>query len=885
MIRVRNGKAISNLARKSLYSNRSRNLVAISAIVLTTLLFTALFTVAGTLVDSFQQQTFRQVGGDMHGTFKNISWEQVEELRDDPMIVSSGARLLVGMPEEAPFNKMHTEISYMDEICAKGYFCMPTHGSLPEENTDEIACDTRVLELLGVEPKLGAKITLPFVVGNDTESSQTVTGAFTLCGWWEFDEAGQAAMAIIPRSYAEQVLSGYQSAGDGDTTGTWDLNIYLKSSAHIEEDLEQILKNHGDQNTDAQSENYVKTGVNWAYLGAQLSSRADPGTIAGIAALLALIALTGYLIIYNIFQISVSNDIRFYGLLKTIGTTGRQLRRIIRRQALTLCIVGIPGGLALGWLVGRSLSPAVLSTLNTYHAAKASANPLIFIGAAAFSLVTVLISCAKPGRAAGRVSPVEAVRWTEGGTAKPVKKLRRSHTVTPWSMALANLSRSKKRTLLVVLSLSLAVVLLELTCTFANGFDMDKYLDKFVVSDYILGSADYFQQCTGAAETLPSEDIQAVQTQDGITDSGCVYGENGGVEEFVSEQRSREHYSAWNDSETVDSLMKSTERNDEGAYANPVNLYGMEDYPLKKLTVLNGSLDALRDPAQNAIVAVLETDDYGKPIEGSNWAKVGDQVKIRYVDEVGYYDIATGEPVDPATTKNGYTQHDLKYHEVTYTVVAVATMRSSMSYRYYGNDQFVLGADTFQKETGIQSPMIYLFDVDQTQNAAMERFLSNYTSQSNPNLDFESKSSYASQFTGTRDMFLLIGGALSAVIGLVGILNFLNAVLTSILSRRREFAILQSVGMTGSQLRKMLIWEGELYAMLAAVFSLALCFASGPLMQNAVGGVLWFFTYRFTITPVLIVLPVFALLGAVLPIVSYRSILRKSVVERLREAE
>ncbi len=212
-------------------------------------------------------------------------------------------------------------------------------------------------------------------------------------------------------------------------------------------------------------------------------------------------------------------------------------------------------------------------------------------------------------------------------------------------------------------------------------------------------------------------------------------------------------------------------------------------------------------------------------------------------------------------------------------------MPSGMSYRFYGNDEFVLGSDEFQKETGVQNPMIYLFDVDEAHDAAMERFLNTYTSQINPNLDFESKGSYTGEFTGTRDMFLLVGGALSAVIGLVGVLNFLNAVLTSILSRRRELAILQSVGMTGAQLRKMLIWEGELYALMAAALSLALCFVAGPLMQNTVGGVLWFFTYRFTIVPVLIVLPAFALLGAVLPLVSYRSIAHRSLVERLREAE
>ncbi len=71
----------------------------------------------------------------------------------------------------------------------------------------------------------------------------------------------------------------------------------------------------------------------------------------------------GYLIIYNIFQISVAGDIRFYGLLKTIGTTPRQLKRIIRQQALLLCLIGIPAGLLLGYGIGAVLMPVVLHSI------------------------------------------------------------------------------------------------------------------------------------------------------------------------------------------------------------------------------------------------------------------------------------------------------------------------------------------------------------------------------------------------------------------------------------------------------------------------------------------------------------------------------------------
>ena len=200
-------------------------------------------------------------------------------------------------------------------------------GRLPEEGTDEAATDTAVLALLGIEPKLGAKFTLTFDV-----DGHTTTQTFTLSGWWEYDEAIVANHVLIPESRVDAILDevGVTPPGSSGMIGTWNLDVMLKSgSRHIERDLKQILDNHGYQNETA-GDNYIDTGVNWGYTGAQLSDNLDPIVVIAIAAMLLLIIFTGYLIIYNVFQISVTNDIRFYGLLKTIGTTPRQLRRIIR---------------------------------------------------------------------------------------------------------------------------------------------------------------------------------------------------------------------------------------------------------------------------------------------------------------------------------------------------------------------------------------------------------------------------------------------------------------------------------------------------------------------------------------------------------------------------
>lgn len=135
--------------------------------------------------------------------------------------------------------------------------------------------------------------------------------------------------------------------------------------------------------------------------------------------MLLLIVFTGYLIIYNVFQISVTNDIRFYGLLKTIGTTGRQIKALLRQQALLLSCIGIPIGLVLGWMVGGLLAPMVIQRLDGV-VSTVSVHPLIFVGSALFALFTVLLSCAKPAGWRRRSPPLRRY-----GTRRAAKARRR----------------------------------------------------------------------------------------------------------------------------------------------------------------------------------------------------------------------------------------------------------------------------------------------------------------------------------------------------------------------------------------------------------------------------------------------------------------------------
>ena len=883
-MKVSNRSCIRRLSLRALLASRTRNIVAVLAIALTAVLFTSLFTIALSINEGIQQNNFRQAGGWSHGTFKYLTEEQFEELKEDPLIESWGLRRFLGMPTDVPFNKSHVEIGYSDANNAHWMYCDPVEGRLPQEGTNEAATDTHVLELLGVEPEIGAEFTITFSVDGH-ETTQT----FTLCGWWEYDEAIVANHILIPESRVDAVLQevGVNPPGSDGMTGEWNLDVMLKNGARsIASDMEEILANHGYQ-AETPGENYISIGVNWGYTGAQLSEKLDPTVVAIIAGVLALILLTGYLIIYNVFQISVAGDIRFYGLLKTIGTTPRQLRRIIRTQALLLSLIGIPIGLLLGWLLGGVLTPVITARLNGVTTV-VSVSPLLFVGSALFALVTVLISCRRPGRLAGKVSPVEAVRYTEG-KARKRKEKRGGKGVSLLSMAWANLGRSRGKTFLTVLSLTLAVVLLTLTVTFTGGFDIDKYVANFTASDFILADAGQFQ--TGGdgfndEMGVPEEVIDAVDAQGGITGSGRVYGKTGPALEFVTEEYYRSMWGRWNTQEQLDSMVAFKDRNEDGLLADRVQLYGMDPFALDYLTVLDGDLTKLNDLDHNYIAAVYGTDDYDNPDMDSHWARLGDTVTIRYVEEFEYYNPDTGEVYGPLeTVPDGapYVERAVKYRDVDYTVAALVTVPSALSYRYYGADEFVMGSETFLRDTGTDSVMYYAFDTTDDTNAAMEAFLQDYTENVNPQFDYESKATYAGEFESTRSMFLLLGGALSFIVGLVGVLNFFNAILTGITARRRELAVLQSIGMTSRQLRTMLALEGLFYTVGAALLALALIVVTAPLVGPALNRLIWFFTYRFTVWPIAVVLPLFGALGILIPILSCRAAQRYSVVERLRQ--
>ncbi|MDY4857001.1 MAG: FtsX-like permease family protein [Candidatus Ventricola sp.] len=566
-------------------ASRKRNAIAVLTIALTTLLFTSLFTIVLSINETNQNYQFRGVGTYAHGSFKDVDDEQIKALSAHPRVKAVGRRMVIGLCTSGAFEKDYGEVSFMDANCTRWGYVQPEVGRIPESGK-EITMDTRALALLGVTPELGAQVELTYTLADKEQMGREVTDTFTLVGWWEYDELLKVHFFNVSEEYAKQIEA--MAMAEGMHAFRTDLSVMLSSSLDIENTLTRIGEDCGYSVGDRAGQ--LRIGVNWGYTATQLADTMDAGGILAVIAVMALVTFTGYLVIYNIFQISVAGDIRYYGLLKTIGVTPRQLRRIIRQQALMLSAVGIPAGLLLGYGVGTLAVPVTLSTSNYgSRYTTISLSPWIFLGAAAFALMTVLLSCARPGRIAGSVSPVEAVRYTE--VQQTGKRARASRQVTPFAMAEANLGRSRRKTALVVISLSLAVVLLNLLTTFVTGFDMDKYLSHRSCADFVVSTPDYFNY---RGFTLTEEDIRPVRENTEQSLGGFTYG-TGLVQMYLPETYWREEVEHYLRDQDVDELL-STARRDGEKIALYSQVEGLDAALIPKLKVLDGDVSPLTQP-------------------------------------------------------------------------------------------------------------------------------------------------------------------------------------------------------------------------------------------------------------------------------------------------
>ena len=829
-----NRPVLKLLAKRSLKAQK--NTIAVLAIMLATLLFTSLFTIAISLQTAMQESNMRTTGTSAHAGIKRLSWEEYEKLSSDTGIKDIGYSIIIGNAVGDDFNKTPTELRYGDETYSELTFNTPDTGHLPEQK-NEIATSRIVLDAMGLPDKVGTQMELTFTTDTDT-----FTDTFTLCGIWDGDAVAYRQTMLLSKKYTEQVAPVIHGETDGTTppvgTGYIDAVMMMPTAWNIEKQALEVTSKYGLDE---------RVSINDAYGMATVSLSSMLPLVTGIA----VIFIAGYLLIYNVFYISIAQDIRFYGMLKTLGTTARQIRKIVYKKAIKLSLMGIPIGLLLGWPIGRLLLPAIVNMLTDDIRIVTTVNPLIFLVAIAFSAITVFISCQKPAILAAKVSPMEALHYIEQAGGK--KKQRRSKHISTMMMAKNNLTRNKKKVMIVTLSFALSIVLLNSVYTYVTSFDFDKFVADFSLTDFTVSDTTVINNYAPYNTANVSQDfISQAESLNGLEDIGNIYLWTSKQPLSENDLARLQELSA-SSSDIANELENYRVRQEHG-----VNVYGLDDFPAEYVQVLDGELNTEQWKAGTGV--------YVTPLrmmgDGSLCLyKPGDQISVTQLDGTNkVYDVLAVVSIPSALQTPLQVDMGLDYIFPTNELL--------------GN---MVSAD--------QPAMKTIFNVDEEHQLATENWLKNYTTNTDTALDYLSKVTLRQTFDGMINMYRLVGGALCAILALIGILNFINSMTTSILSRYREIAMLQSVGMTGRQVKQMLIYEGIGYSILGLFGSLILSVIASLTVVRMMGAELTYFTWHFTLLPVFLCIIPLILITAIVPLICYNKMAQKTVVERLRIAE
>ncbi len=821
-MKVNNKKALSRLSLRSLLASKKQNFITVLAILLTTVLFTSLFTVFFSLKGTLQLQQCKEYGNSSYAMVYAADEDIADRLQGIADVENVGRMITLGITDD------RLNVAWMDDMAAEMSFSKPESGRLPESSYEVVVSSDYLKSIGGGD--IGSQITIDYkVVG--LASSCDMSETFTVCGI----SGGDSRYVLVSEEYADDMFTSM-----GEETLQFS-NVVFDLKAPSELRAYSIADEIG---VDARN-----IMVNPAY-----SSESDPlGTegYVAIAVLMLLIFFTGFLIIYNIFQITVANKVRDYGLLKTIGVTSKQIRKIIRKQSLLLCLIGVPAGLILGYLIGVSMLPMVLSqTIYKSIEPVSGFNIFVFAAAALISVITVFVSSSVPGRKASRVSPIEALRYNEVKVS--LRKKKKVNASIP-SMAMSNLGRNKVRTALVVLSISLAMVLFDTLCIFVDNMDMNSYIQSMASSmDFTVSTPSYF---TGDHdEFLSAAEIEEIASHIDSDYYGYAYTTDN-AEAFVNADI---EYTA--------------------------QLVGVDTVLFDEVNVVEGDISSMYETGKDTVV-VTEASELHP----------GDKVNVTLAEDFHYKDTSTGKVYDsvydiPDNMDFSRIEYIIEGIDREYTVCAVMDEYPTSytpGFMYGGRTaQILMTKDQIADITSDDyAVMCYCADAVSSDAAAeAEAYLQELCEGDPSRYEYSSIETVRKDFEKFTGAIRYIGGFLCVIIGIIAVLNYINAVLTGILARKRELALLKAVGMTGRQLKRMLMTEGLFYALISVLFSMPFAIAANLLFLKI--DLFWSAaTAHITVVPILILMPVLAVIGAIIPNVLYSNIKGRSIVEDLRTNE
>ena len=826
-MKVKNKAYIRSLAKSILNANKSRRNILLLAIALTCILFTSLFSIILGLGKSMETQTMKTIGTISHGSFKDISDEDVEILTHDKDIKDFSVRDKVGILDD---EKVMAELSHMDKKGFEWSLIEKVKGKFPEKE-NQVFIDIATAKKLGYKGEIGEEIEVPFKIEKayTGEIIEKKSDKFIISGTFQnpIDSNVGVGQIYLSKAYVDKLSIPKNNS---------DLEVMLNNSFKIGDKLLKIAERNGYKVVDNPgnlSEKEIRIGVNFAYLLSGDSSF-DFNTFLPYLAFLILVMVAGYLIINNIFKISVNEDIKLLGLLKTIGMTRPQIKRLIHFESLAVALPSIIVGDIVGISIGKIILNKIFVSNEMLPDVKLSPAVIILIilFSTAFTLLTVFLSVMKPARFAAKVSSIDATRYNE----TTIKKKYKSEDISLGKLARRQVFSNKFRFISIILSMSLSAVILNSVLTYTGNIDLEKGISDIIVTDYNIASPKYFRYMySGSEDGIKDNFIDEIENQKGFKAGGALY-----------------YYGyeyAYPDLKIEDNKVA------------PI-LLGIDDYLINKQKFIDGEFDS--DKWNNGSYAIIGEDSDKKSL-----FKAGDKIKIKVNNSIKEVQIMG---------KINYNFSDgLRYYPV------IQENKFDESSPELDLEYFYLNPNLYKELTGDNSIMSYGFDVADSEKENFDKLLKSF--ENNPDFSYDSRDLQIKSFKDFKNLIEFVGYSLSIVLFLISVLNFINVIATEILRNMVNLSILEAIGMTKKNIKKYLVKKNLIYSLCGLVFSfIIMLLVDKYILIDFMEQTKWT-SYKFVIMPLIIVNFVNVIIGIIFTGRFYEKHSQNSLVDRIISLE
>lgn len=866
---------MNKLTLRTLKENKRRTFITIIGVIISVAMITAVSTIAVSFMDTLQRQEIAH-GGEWHVAYENVDKNQLEGILQDKNTKTSFITKDIGYAELAGSKNEYKPYLFLQEFNMAAFRYFPVNlveGRLPLA-PNEVIISEHIWDNGQVEIKLGDTLTLEVgeryyedpdfldveldqdrsLIAIEGKNQETLVNTKTV----ELEIVGiMERPSWEPYSAPGYTIVSYLNESELQPGDTFDVYVLLKKiNRSVFDDAEKLAE---DLNID---------NVKYNYSLLRLYGVTDDDSLNrfmySIAAILMGIILVGSVsLIYNAFAISVSERARYLGMLSSIGATKKQKRNSVFFEGFVIGAISIPIGILAGVLgIGVTfifINSFLESALGISEKLKVVVTPWSIFVAVGVSALTIFISAYIPARKASKISAIDAIRQTQDIklTRKQVKtsKLIRNLFGFEAEIGLKNLKRNKRRYTATVFSLVISIVLFLSIAYFTNNlkraYEMTQLDAKYDL--YVSFPID-------EEDTENREAADLIMKFDDVTEANLMLSNY--VYTVVDEETLGEGFLEW--------LKEVEEYMAEPRNQYHVTLYGLSEESLKTYMEKAGIKADLSGNKPKAIVVnknVYKDYETGQYVELEVFnGKVGDTLTLttEQWDEEGSEKITLGDVEIAALTaelplgiskENTPNTLNIIISEEDYLKMVSKGESDYSSYPYY--NLYLNSKDPAKTEKEIEDlklAEVYTFNYHQA---------------------IETDKQFAMMLS------VFIYGFISLITA-ISVANIFNTISTSIALRKREFAMLKSVGMTPKSFNKMINFESVFYGMKALLYGLPI---SIGIMYLQYISFQESFVYSFQLpwTEIMIaVLSVFIIVGSAM-LYSSAKIKKENIIEGLRQ--